>query len=118
MKLTKLKDWLAEQGFQHYLNHLGSRDNRANWYSCRKTNIECRECETNDGKRMQIVVNPHSYIIHGDIHESVEINVTGEAGGVWYQLNAYSLSVDEVHTRLDEIERNLIAAWNALAGAK
>jgi hypothetical protein len=114
----ELRDWLTAQGFRAEFNHLGSRDNGCNWYAYRRSTLPARECECNEGKTVQLVVRPFAYRRLATGHpgfESVEVDVTGEAGGVWFKLTAYSLKHDELRERLDDIEASLIAAWNALA---
>jgi hypothetical protein len=46
--------------------------------------------------------------------DSVELRITAEAGGVWWDLKAYSLKPEELKERLPEIERMLVSAWNGL----
>ena len=111
-----LREWLITQGFKVTHDYL-SRDNECNWYAYRRSALPARECETNDGKPMQIVVRPFKYRHPSTMHhewQSAEVDVTGEAGGAWYKLSAYSLTHEELRTRLAEIESSLIAAWNAL----
>lgn len=69
--------------------------------------------------------------IHADIFEldlssrgsegwyrTVEISITGEASpGLWIKLAAYSLPWGEVPGRLAEIQRGLLAAWDAFCAA-
>lgn len=113
----ELRAWLLEQGFRVALDGLSRDGNGCNWYAYRRSAIPARECECNDGKQMQIVVRPWS-IAHrnapGGVHESVEVEVTGEAGSHWYKLQCYSLKSNELAGRLHEIEAALMAAWNAL----
>jgi len=111
-----LREWLIANGFKVAHDSL-NKDNNCNWYAYRRSAITARECEHNDGKPMQIVVRPFMYTHHSMMHgewKSAEIDVTGEAGGVWFKLSAYGLKHDELHARLGDIERSLIAAWNAL----
>jgi hypothetical protein len=110
----ELRTWLLTQGFSVAVDSLG-RDNVCNWYAYRRSALPARECECNDGKPMQIVVRPFAYTSGTQTWESAEVDVTGEANGVWFKLSAYSLKHDELRTRLSEVEGNLIAAWNALA---
>ena len=116
--MQPLRDALEAAGFKTSPDNLASQWNLCRWHAYRRTSIDARECECNDGKRMQIVVSPHSmdnfHERGGPPHQSVTVDVTGEAGGLWYKLQAYSLSPDEVIDRLPEVERNLIAAWEAL----
>jgi hypothetical protein len=110
-----LREWLIVQGFKVSLDSI-TRDNGCNWYAYRRSAIPARECECNDGKPMQIVVRPYLFLPSGgrSEHRSTEVDVTGEAGGVWFKLSAYSLRDGELQARLPDIEASLIAAWNAL----
>ena len=111
----ELREWLIAQGFRVALDGLSPRGSECNWYAYRRSDIPARECECNDGKPMQIVIRPHKFQYpSGDTRESVEVDVTGEAGGIWFKLSAYSLTTDELRGRMPEIEAGLIAAWNAL----
>ena len=111
-----LREWLISQGFTCWVDSL-TRGNGCNWYAYRRTAIPACECECNDGKPMQLVVRPFKYrhpsTMHGD-WQSAEVDVTGEAGGMWFKLSAYSLKHEELQARLGDIESSLIAAWNAL----
>ena len=112
----ELRGWLIAQGFQVAHDSL-SRDNECNWYAYKRSQIPARECECNEGKPMQLVVRPHKFShprAPSGAWESAEVDVTGEAGGMWFKLQAYSLKHDELRARLGEVESNLIAAWNAL----
>jgi len=109
-----LREWLTSQGFRTWQDGLAHSGNACNWYATRKTHLQARECEGNKGKLVQILVKPFSFAFRsGDTASSVEVDVTGEANGIWYKLQAYSLSHDDLRGRLDEIESSLIAAWNA-----
>lgn len=107
-----LREWLLTQNFTCYVDSLSLRDNECNWYACRRSAIPARECECNDGKAMQIVVRPYRNA-ENPIWQSAEVDVTGETGGLWYKVSAYSVAHDELRARLAEIEAALIAAWNA-----
>jgi hypothetical protein len=112
----ELRAWLIANGFR-VADDVFSRDNGCNWYAYRRSAIPARECECNDGKPMQIVVRPfrleHAQAV-GGAWESAEVDVTGEAGDVWYALKGYGLKPADLMARLPEIEAALIAAWNAL----
>lgn len=114
MDLSTLKDWLDEQGFSFGKQVGRSQMNECEWYAWRRTKLEARECETNDSK-IQLVIWPYQYKYDGNTHESVEVEVTGEAGEVWYQLKAYSMKPADLSERLDSVETALIGAWNALS---
>lgn len=118
--LDDLRGWLQSKGFKVYADNLSREWNLCNWYACRKISADCRECETNEGKRMQVVVTPYCMMLPNNDgthtqRDSVEIAITGEAKAAWFKLMAYSLSHDELRDRMDEIEGRLASAWNALA---
>lgn len=113
----KLREWLVAQGFRVAPYSL-RRDNGCNWYAYRRSAIPARECEHNSGKDMQLVVRPfrlEDASAPGGVWESAEVDVTGEAGGHWYNIKCYSLTHDDLKGSLHEIEAALMAAWNALA---
>jgi hypothetical protein len=112
-----LREWLITQGFKCFYNYL-DREQECNWYACRKTEYTVRECECNEGKTMQSVIRPFSYSDDNQRWESAEIEVTGEVHGLWFNLRAYSVPIDELKARLQEIEIRLFDAWNALAPMK
>lgn len=109
-----LREWLIGQGFRCYIDTM-QRDNGCNWYACRRSKYPARECECNEGKAMQVVVRPFAYTAGMQSWESTEIDVTGEAQGLWFKLSAYSVKPDELKARLQEIEIRLLDSWNALA---
>ena len=113
-----LRAWLEAQGFKTAPDSFSNRDNLCNWYTYRRSAIPARECETNERKTMQLVVKPSHYdgpgLQAGHRWQSAGVDVTGEAGGVWFKLSAYSLKQDALHAKLPQIEASLIAAWNAL----
>ena len=109
-----LREWLTSQGFTCWVDSLG-RNNGCNWYAYQRSKYPARECECNEGKKMQIVIRPFSYANGTQSWESAEVDVTGEVAGLWFKLSAYSVPHDELKTRLQEIEVRLIDSWNALA---
>lgn len=115
---TELREWLVSQGFRTAVDMLANRENQCNWYAYRPSSLPARACECNAGKRMQVVVKPYAYGINGVAHETVEVEVVGEAGGVWVRHVAYSIPHAELKRRLDAIEHMLIAAWNAMLPAQ
>ncbi len=112
--MDELKSWLEANGFRTANNSVRDMHNRCHWYAYRRSSIPARECETNEGKACQIVVNPYTAEFQGKTLESVEVEVCGEASGIWWKLQAYSLTPDELRERLPEIEQSLIQAWNSL----
>jgi hypothetical protein len=112
---TELRAWLEAQGFRCAEDPTRHHDNECNWYAYRRSKLEARCCECNDNKPgMQIVVKPSAMQIGDNKHRSAEIELCGEANGVWWNFSAYSIRPEEVPVKLPEVEAGLIAAWNAL----
>lgn len=113
----ELQAWLEGRGFRVFIDPIPDGMNRCNWYACRRTILDARECETN-GHKVQMVIQPYEYPHipggRGGHHTSVEAVMTGESGGVWYRLMAYSMSHGELMEKLDAVEAALVRAWNAL----
>lgn len=116
--LDELRTWLEEQGFKVYKNSLGKPENECNWQAFRRTSLPCSECETNDGKPVQLAVSPYAYEIMGRRWEYAEIELTGEADGHWFNLSAYRMKPEELKAKLEGVEKSLVAAWNALSRGK
>lgn len=113
VNVGQLRDWLADRGFGFGNNQFRGQMNDCDWYAWRRSKLEARDCDCN-GPKMQIVLTPSSYERDGKRWESVEADVTGECGGVWYKLQAYSMTPTELVARLDDVEAALIRAWNSL----
>lgn len=114
MDLESLRAWLESDGFKFSPNPFGSEHNECTWYAYRYSALPARRCECNDDKPAQIVARPTFASFGSNRMESVEVDVCGEAGGLWYDLKAYSISPAELPTKLPLIEASLIRAWNAL----
>ena len=115
MNLDDFKQSLEAAGYRTTWNHLKARENECQWYAYRRSLLDARSCECNDDKTgMQIVVKPSQFSMNGTVHKSVEIELCGEAAGTWWQLKAYAIKPDEFFERIEGVERQLIAAWNAL----
>ena len=110
----ELKDWLKEHGFREHPNPLASFENECKWYACKryasKYNCECNY----DKDGIQIVIWPYRYNLHGHQMRSIEIDLSGEADGVWYKLQGYSMTWDELPDKLDQVTDGLIKAWEAI----
>lgn len=117
VNVVQLRGWLADRGFGFGNNQFRGQMNDCDWYAWRRSKLDARACDCN-GQKMQIVLTPHSYERDGKRWESVETDVTGECAGIWYKLQAYSMSPTELVERLDEVETALIMAWNALVPTK
>ena len=113
VNVGQLREWLEHQGFGFGNNQFRGQMNDCDWYAWRRSKLSARDCDCN-GPKMQIVLTPHSYNRDGKQWESVEADVTGECGGVWYKLQAYSLTPAELMARLDDVEAALVSAWNSL----
>lgn len=115
--MDETREWLVTQGYRIGRGSLNGQDNACNWYAYKASIIPARECECNEGKGLQIVVKPN-ILMHpsapGGSWKSVEIDVTGETGGVWFKLAAYSMSPESLPERLKGVEASLVSAWNAL----
>ncbi len=117
MTLYELRAWLESEGFRTAENHLRDRINAATWYAYRRSKLPARRCECNDDKEgAQICVYPSDLrsLTGRDDTISVEVELCGEAGGDWYKLRAYGFKLEELPAKLDDIERRLVCAWNAL----
>lgn len=111
--LEEFREWMTEKGFVHYKNQFSQNGNYCNWYSCRRVKQETRECETN-GHKINIAVTPFQSWFDSKRFESVQVDITGECDGVWYKLQAYSLSMEEFKEKIDDVESALVKAWGAL----
>ena len=111
--LDNLREWLAGDGFK-FADAAYSGHNECRWYAYRYTALPARPCECNDDKPAQIVARPHFATFGTNRMESVEVNVCGEAGGLWFDLKAYSIKADDLPKNLPTVEAALIRAWNAL----
>lgn len=111
--LDALKTALAAAGFTIDNDPLASRDNDCRWYAWRRLPACVADCECND-RPPSLRVKPSSFVLQGTLHESVTLEVTGEAGGVWFTLSAYTLRPGEVMARLQDVQASLTAAWSIL----
>jgi hypothetical protein len=106
----ELRTWLVGQGFK-IENDFFAKDSRGcNWHAYKRTE-NANDCECND-KPPAVCVKP--FFSQHPIHFGADVEVAGKAGGIFYKLEAYSLNVDTLKSRLIDIEKSLIAAWNAL----
>jgi hypothetical protein len=115
--LDDLRDTLQSNGWKLAEKQYGRGGNGCNWYAYRRTALPAAECECNEGKPMQIVIEPYTLEMQNQLHSSTEVKVTGEAGGQWFDLKAYSIQADELPQQLASVEAALIGAWNALPRA-
>lgn len=110
----ELKDWLQERGFREQKNTLASFEDECKWFAFKRYPSK-HNCECNyDKPGIQVVVTPHKWRIHGHQGQSVEIDITGEANGIWCKLQAYSLKWEELPDKFDQVTDALIKAWEAI----
>ncbi len=113
VEINQLKDWLVGQRFKIGEQPIRNEMNKCEWYAWRRITLPVRECECN-GQKLVFVVNPYLYDINGQLFGTIEVDITGEAGSVWWKLQAYSIEFEEFMERMPEIESALVNAWNAL----
>ncbi len=112
---SEFREWLESNKFRIYSSYKNDSWNKCNWYACRRFAHESRRCESNSDKPgLQLVISPYHFI---DINNSrtAAIEITGETKGIWYNLTAYSINIDDVPEKLDEVSESLARAWEALA---
>lgn len=112
--MESLQDWLIADGYRLAQNVFDKELNQCDWYAYRRARYPALPCECNDEKDLQVVVNPFCFHSHGIDHESVEMEVTGEAGGQWYSLKAYGIRQDGFEEKMYQAELSLVQAWNNL----
>lgn len=113
--MKKLKNWLKDQGFSFGRSPFQNNMNECKWQAYRISELTARRCESNSEKEgMQIIITPYEFSMNSYHSQSVEVELYGEANGIWWKLLAYSIKPEELESRLPEIESSLIAAWNAL----
>ncbi len=112
--MESLQEWLIADGYRLTQNVFNKENNQCDWYAHRRVRHPAVFCECNDERDLQVVVNPFCFHSHGIDHESVEMEVTGEAGGQWYQLKAYGIRQDDFEEKIRQAELSLVQAWNNL----
>lgn len=113
--IEELKEFLTSDGFRFMTKSIKYPEDYCTWYAYRRSELQARACESNDDKPgMQIVVTPSEFDINGRTHKNVEIEVCGEADGVWWKMSAYGLNPSDVPGKISNIEQALISAWNSL----
>ena len=112
--MESLQEWLIADGYRLAQNVFNKELNQCDWYAYRRVRHPAVFCECNDEKDLQVVVYPFSFHNHGINHESVEMEVTGEAGGQWYQLKAYGIRQEDFEEKIRQAELSLVQAWNNL----
>lgn len=112
--MESLQEWLIADGYRLAQNIFDKKYNLCGWYAYRRVKHAATRCECNEDKELQVVVYPYSTRFYDQLHESVEMEVTGEAGGQWYQLKAYGIRQDDFEEKMRQAELSLVQAWNNL----
>jgi hypothetical protein len=112
--MGSLQEWLVADGYRLTQNVFNKELNQCDWYAHRRVRHPAVFCEFNDERDLQVVVNPFCFHSRSIDHESVEMEVTGEAGGQWYQLKAYGIRQDDFEDKVHQAELSLVQAWNNL----
>lgn len=108
--------WLEDNGFKIAFNPINPKENQCNWYAYRRSNLPARRCECNNDKEgMQIVVIPSLFTFDPLYKNSVEVTLSGEYDGIWWNFKAYCLDANEVQNWINSVETSLISAWNAIS---
>ncbi len=124
--------WLLEQDFTIELAPCSSILNQCNWIAYKRSKLLARRCECNQDKKGIILsITPYNYSSHSldvigikpsnyDTSSSninCEIEIRGQVNGAWYQVKSFGVNVNDLMStegKLEEIESNLITAWNAI----
>jgi hypothetical protein len=112
VNMEQLREWLESQDFIFDRNPYHYPVNNCNWLAWRQSKLLAKDCDYNG--TIHIVLVPYSHNYNGQQRDSVEVDITGARDGIWYKLQAYSLTPAELIARLDEIETKLVKAWNSL----
>lgn len=100
-----LRSWLVDNTFR--LGLVLGASNACNWRAYRTPSLLASPMAEAVTKYHQLSVNPYADV--------VEVDLTGEIGGVRYRVVACGLSADALPQALPMIESRLMHAWNALA---
>lgn len=116
-----LRGKLQAAGFRTFIEAVHKDSNECNWYAARRMKPPYRHCELNEEnfslfvRPFAITMRPYGQGDEGVRYETVEIGVIGQSDGIWFDLKAYSVPIDEALSRLDDIEGMIGKAWNGLS---
>ncbi len=108
------RSWLLERNFKIQLNPCSDRYNECNWVAYKISELPARPCESNTGILIRLL--PYKYN-ESSPEINCEIEFRAEVNGIWIQIKAFGINVNDLMStegKLEEIESNLIAAWNAI----
>lgn len=104
-------DYLTQQGFKRSKTGVVLYD--CDFAMYRHTNhSDIIYCLCND-KVPQILVKGYSCTVKDETHTSYEIELCQENNLGWVNFNYYSISLEDLITKLDKYEESLIKAWVA-----
>lgn len=101
--MNELKNWLLSNGFiiHPFID---------SWIGAKKLDPNIRKCEDNDDKELLLVVHPYER----EGYQKHAVEISGCTNGKWFKLECYGLRNADVMNDLTDIERRLIAAWEAV----
>jgi hypothetical protein len=112
LALETLRAELEAAGWRIWPNSNASQSNDCKWYACTKLADDVPDCQTN-GKPPSLLIQPYSHVLNGRPFEQSEFSVTGETGGVWLSLKAYSINTKDAVASIPKARALLLAAWTA-----
>ncbi|MCB1716568.1 MAG: hypothetical protein KDK05_15690 [Candidatus Competibacteraceae bacterium] len=114
--MNDLKQWLEQNGFRFLKNNVKRPGNIQDWVAT-KSVPQARPCEVNGARAL--TVRPHQWIFSGQITKAfADVVIAGYVNGIWYELASSGAAPNEIMQRWPEIERNLVAAWQAIGEGK
>jgi hypothetical protein len=116
----EFKTQLEQLGFRTEQNQFADPSNMLQWLAYRKVDtIPHRLCDCNE-KCLQLVIKPYLIKIPNSDswYDSCEVEIVGEHNQLWYKFMVYSIKHTELIERLDQIEQDLIGAWESLTVKK
>lgn len=113
MSIDELRAALEADNWRFGPQHM--RKTGVDWYAWRRLDGGA-DCECND-KPPCLCLRPfHIEMQDGQTFSSVEFDVTGETGGRWLKISAYSVPIDDAIAAIPQCRQMLLTAWNAVAG--
>ena len=109
-----LRAELEAAGWRVYNDCHAATHNECKWYACANLADDAPDCESNH-KPPSLVITPFVFNINSSTFEQSEFSVTGEAGGVWLSLKAYSIQTKDAMASIPKARALLCAAWTAAA---
>lgn len=111
MNIEELHDWLESQGFK--FSKSKQSGDQCNWIAFRRSEISARKCECEKRKKMDIVIRP--FYDSSLYQNGIDVELLGEYRETWFKIQATDINFTDLQKNLPTIEKQLIAAWNALS---